>query len=68
MLAGRDALLGPWLPGQETLEDELRCFAGERQGLVWGARKLLVRRAGRVGYASTRLACGVGALDFAARG
>jgi hypothetical protein len=29
MLCGQDALLGPWLPAHELLEDELRTFAGE---------------------------------------
>jgi len=28
MLCAQDALLGPWLPGRELLEDELRTFAG----------------------------------------
>lgn len=28
MLCPQDALLGPWLPGRELLEDELRAFAG----------------------------------------
>jgi hypothetical protein len=31
MLHSQDALLGPWLPGRDMLEDELRTFVGERQ-------------------------------------
>lgn len=29
MLNSQDALLGPWLPGRDMLEDELRTFVGE---------------------------------------
>lgn len=29
MLISQDALLGPWLPGRDMLEDELRTFVGE---------------------------------------
>lgn len=29
MLCSQDAVLGPWLPGRELLEDELRTFSGE---------------------------------------
>ena len=32
MLCPQDALLGPWLPGRELLEDELAAFAGEPGG------------------------------------
>ncbi len=35
MLCGGDALLGPWLPGRELLEDELHTFAGRLGWLVW---------------------------------
>lgn len=28
MLNSQDALLGPWLPGRDMLEDELRTFVG----------------------------------------
>lgn len=36
MLNSQDALLGPWLPGRDMLEDELRTFVGESNllGLV----------------------------------
>lgn len=30
MLNSQDALLGPWLPGRDMLEDELRTFVGEQ--------------------------------------
>jgi hypothetical protein len=29
MLNSQDALLGPWMPGRDMLEDELRTFVGE---------------------------------------
>ncbi|KAF8072444.1 hypothetical protein HT031_000103 [Scenedesmus sp. PABB004] len=32
VLNSQDALLGPWLPGRDMLEDELRTFVGERGG------------------------------------
>jgi hypothetical protein len=31
MLNSQDALLGPWLPGRDMLEDELRTFVGESE-------------------------------------
>ena len=31
MLNSQDALLGPWLPGRDMLEDELRTFVGEQR-------------------------------------
>jgi hypothetical protein len=31
MLNSQDALLGPWMPGRDMLEDELRTFVGELQ-------------------------------------
>lgn len=34
MLNSQDALLGPWLPGRDMLEDELRTFVGECMGFV----------------------------------
>lgn len=30
MLNSQDALLGPWLPGRDMLEDELRTFVGKQ--------------------------------------
>ncbi len=32
MLSGQDGVLGPWVPGREELEDELRAYAGGPPG------------------------------------
>jgi len=35
MLNSQDALLGPWLPGRDMLEDELRTFVGKQHSCLF---------------------------------